>query len=91
VDLRDRRVLYNGFGDGLAKAIELVATPAIFAFGGVALDRWLGVVPIFTIALTLFSLAGVGYMTWFRYDEEMRRHETDLLAERSQPRPRSAA
>src|SRR5205085_2570413 len=42
VDLRHQRDLYSGFGDALARAFEFVATPALFAFLGWLLDRWLG-------------------------------------------------
>ena len=65
----------NGFGDGLAKAFELVLTPAILGLAGFGLDRWLGVTPLFTIVLTLWALAVVGYLTWYRYEAEMRRLE----------------
>jgi Flp pilus assembly protein TadB len=65
----------NGFGDGLAKAFELVLTPAILGLAGFGLDRWLGLTPLFTIVLTLWALAVVSYMTWFRYEAEMRRME----------------
>jgi hypothetical protein len=75
VDVHERRQVQNGFGDGLARAFELVLTPAIFGLGGFALDRWLGVTPLLTTVLTLFALCGVTYMTWFRYDADMRQVE----------------
>jgi hypothetical protein len=73
----------NGFGDGLAKAFELVLTPAIFGLGGFALDRWLGLTPLFTVLLTIWALGAVSYMTWFRYDAEMRQLEEGAVWARS--------
>ena len=71
------RELYNGFGDGLARAFELALTPALFGGLGWLLDGWLGLAPLFTIVLFLFGVAGTSYMAWFRYDAEMRRVEAD--------------
>lgn len=79
MDLRDRRDLYNGFGDGLSRAFELAVTPAIFGAIGYGVDRWLGVVPLFTIVLTLFALVGVSYMMWVRYDADMKRLEEEAV------------
>ncbi len=45
----------------MAAAFELVMTPAIFGFLGYLLDRVLGVVPLFTLVL---SLAVVVYELW---------------------------
>ncbi len=78
----------NGFGDGLAKAFELVLTPAIFGLAGFALDRWLGLTPLFTIVLTLWALAVVTFMAWYRYEAEMRRVEEGAVWARArQERP----
>ena len=69
------REVQNGFGDGLAKAFELVLTPAIFGLLGFGLDRWLGLTPWLTVLCTVWALGAVSYMTWFRYEAEMRRLE----------------
>jgi F0F1-type ATP synthase assembly protein I len=82
VELRERRDLYNGLGDGLARAIELIATPAIFALLGFWLDRTVDLLPLFTVLFTLFGLVGTTYSTWLRYDAEMKRHEADRLTAR---------
>jgi F0F1-type ATP synthase assembly protein I len=87
VDLRERRELNNGFGEALSRAFELAATPAIFAGLGWLVDRWLGTSPLFLIVLFLFAIAGVGYMTWFKYEEEMKQHEADAVWNRSKRRP----
>jgi F0F1-type ATP synthase assembly protein I len=88
VDLRDRRDFYNGFGDGLARAFELALTPAIFGGLGFLADRALGTTPLLTIVFLLFAVCGVGYMTWFRYEAEMKRHEAEAVWARTK---RSAA
>jgi len=75
--LAERRAVYNGFGDGLARAFELALTPAIFGGIGFLLDRWLGLAPLLTILLFLFGVVGTSYMAWVRYDAEMREQEQD--------------
>jgi F0F1-type ATP synthase assembly protein I len=79
LDLRDRRDLYNGFGDGLSRAFELAITPAVFAGLGWLVDRALGTTPLFMIVLLLFAVAGVGYMTWFRYEADMKAREAEAV------------
>jgi F0F1-type ATP synthase assembly protein I len=86
VDLRDRQQLNKGFGDGLSRAFELSATPAIFAGLGWLIDRWVGTQPLFLLVFFFFAIAGVGYMTWHRYDEEMREHETEAVWNRDRRR-----
>jgi hypothetical protein len=77
VELHERREVYNGFGDGLARAFELALTPALFGGLGHLLDVELGLRPLLTIVLFLFGVAGTSYMAWFRYEAEMRRVEAD--------------
>ena len=89
MDLREqraRRELNNGFGDALSRAFELAATPAIFGGIGWLLDRWLGLFPVLTLVLFFFAIAGVGYMTWFRYEEEMKAHEAEAVWNRGKRR-----
>jgi len=86
VDLRERRELNNGFGEALSRAFELAVTPALFGVMGWFLDRWVGTTPLFTIAFLLLAVCGVGYMTWFRYEEEMKRHEADAVWNRRRAR-----
>jgi len=75
VDLKDRQHLYNGFGNGLARAIEMVVTPLLFGFIGHFVDVWLGTNPAFTILLVLFALAGMGVKMYYGYETEMKAHE----------------
>jgi len=75
VDQNDKRDLYNGFGDGLARAFEYAVTPAIFGVLGYLLDRAIGTVPIFTIILPLLCVVGMFLKTWYTYDADMRAQE----------------
>jgi F0F1-type ATP synthase assembly protein I len=87
VDLREKVVgitraavapqgeLYNGFGEGLQRAFELALTPAIIGGLGYLLDRWLGLVPVFTIVFFLVAMAGLMARMWYGYDARMKEHE----------------
>lgn len=65
----DKRDLYNGFGDSLARAFEIVFTPFVFGAIGWWLDGRLGTRPVLALTLgilvllvTLWKLAA-GYGT----------------------------
>ncbi|MGC1512112.1 MAG: AtpZ/AtpI family protein [Acidimicrobiales bacterium] len=75
MDLRERRDLNNGLDTGMSRAMELVLTPLLFAGAGIMLDRWLDTSPVFAVVLGVLALIGVSYMTWFRYEMEMREHD----------------
>ena len=47
----DRRDLYNGFGDTLARAFEVVITPFIFGVFGWWIDGRIGTRPLFALVL----------------------------------------
>jgi hypothetical protein len=59
--------IYRGFGEGLSRAFELAVTPAIFGAGGYALDRWLGIVPVFTTIFVLLAVVGLLLRVWYGY------------------------
>ena len=75
---RDQPQRKRGFGDGFAMAFEMVATPLVVAFGGWLIDRWLGTVPVFTLTLGLLALIGKLLAAWYRYTDDMDRHEAEL-------------
>jgi len=75
LDLRDKRELYNGFGETLARAFEFVVTPMLFGFGGHLLDGRLGTGAVFTAMLALFALAGTSIRMYFGYEAAMQAHE----------------
>ena len=68
---------YNGFGDSLARAFELAATPAVFGVLGYWLDGKFGIRPVLTITLSLLTLITMGIRTAIGYDQQMRRHEAE--------------
>ena len=75
MDLDDRRALYNGFGDTLARGVEFALTPAIFGFLGYLLDRAIGTLPVFLIVFTVLCVVGMFIKSWYAYDAQMKEHE----------------
>ncbi len=75
--LREKQELTNGFGDALARAFELVATPLLFALAGFGLDTVFGIRPVLTVVLFVFALAGVVVRMYYGYDQAMRRHDEE--------------
>lgn len=75
MNLRAIQEVNTGFGDGLASAFELIATPAIFGFLGHLLDQKLGTGSLFLI---VFALGVFGYEVWKlvgTYNRQMAKHE----------------
>jgi hypothetical protein len=68
--------LYNGAGEGMARAFELALTPAIIGGLGFLLDRWLGLLPVFTILFFLVAMVGLMARMWYGYDAQMKEQET---------------
>ncbi len=73
--LGDKRDLYNGFGDALARAFEFVGTPAVFGLFGWLLDRRLGIVPVLTITFAVLVLVYEFWKMGSRYTAQMKVHE----------------
>jgi hypothetical protein len=70
-DLKGRQELYNGFGETMVRGVEFALTLAIFAGLGYGLDRLLGMVPVFTIALFLLGAVGLAVKTYYAYEAKM--------------------
>ena len=88
MNFSDRRDLYNGFGDALSRAVELVLTPAVFGFLGWLLDRWIGTTPLFTIGLFFLVFLYVCWKLWSGYEVAMRAHEQRLgIGRNREPQP----
>jgi F0F1-type ATP synthase assembly protein I len=85
VELRDRQATYNGFGNALSQAVEIVVTPLLFALGGFLIDRAAGTAPVFALALGAFALAGVAVRMYFQYRDAMAREEEGKPWTRSRP------
>ena len=77
--LRERQALHNGAGDALTVAVELAATPALFAFVGWRLDLWLDTSPVFLLVLFLVVAVYEIWKLFGRYDARMRVEEDALL------------
>jgi F0F1-type ATP synthase assembly protein I len=75
MNLQEKRELNTGFGDALARAFELVATPGIFAFFGWLLDRRLGTTPLFAFVFFFVVLGYIVWKMWMGYVADMKRHE----------------
>jgi len=71
VDQRAKRDLYNGFGNTLSRAFEIVLIPLFFAAPGWALDRWLGTSPLFALLLGGFGVVGVAAKLYYEYAARM--------------------
>ncbi len=72
----------NGSEDGLAKAIEIVVTPAIFAAAGFGLDRWWGTGPWLALGFGMTAFMVKLIVEWYRYVERMQMHEQEMAASR---------
>jgi F0F1-type ATP synthase assembly protein I len=71
----DKRAMNQGFGDGMSRAFELVATPLVFGGIGLLIDRLAGTAPVFVVCLSAFAVIGTFLRAWYGYDAEMRSHE----------------
>jgi F0F1-type ATP synthase assembly protein I len=70
-ELSARRDLYQGFGNALGQAVELVGAPFLFAGIGLLLDHWLGWFPVLTIILGLYGLIGGALRAYYGYNARM--------------------
>jgi F0F1-type ATP synthase assembly protein I len=75
-ELTARRDLYQGFGNALATAVELVGAPLLFGLAGVLLDRWLGFFPVLTVVLGLYGLIGGALRAYYGYVAKMAQEES---------------
>ena len=61
MDYTEKRQIRAGAGDALAKAFEMIATPALFGVGGWLVDGRLGTFPLVTLILVVVVFA---YQVW---------------------------
>ena len=76
------RVKPHGAGDALSTAFEMVATPALFAFFGLLLDRGVGTTPLFTLLFMSIVLVYVSWKVFKRYEQRMQSFESKLPGRR---------
>lgn len=74
--MNDKRAMNQGFGDGLSRAFELVATPAVFGGIGYLIDRLASTTPVVTVVLAAFGVIGTFVRAWYGYDAEMKALES---------------
>jgi len=70
-DLKGRQELYQGFGDTMVRGIEFAVTLVVFSGVGYIIDRVLGLVPVFTIALFVFAVMGLAVRSYYAYEAKM--------------------
>lgn len=59
--------MWRGFGDGLSQAVEMALVPPLFALGGLALDKWLGLVPVLTVTLAVVAMVGMFARAYYAF------------------------
>jgi hypothetical protein len=75
LDLRGLRDVNTGLGDGLAAAVELIATPFLFGVLGHLVDRWVGTRLVFMFTFALVVLAYEVWKLVSQYLRAMQAHE----------------
>jgi F0F1-type ATP synthase assembly protein I len=78
LNLQERRELYDGFGETLATAFELVVTPLLFGFLGHLLDRAAGTKLLFTILFVVLAIVGLATKMYYGYVEDMKVHQARI-------------
>lgn len=84
MELRDRQATWNGFGNALSQAAELVTAPLLFALFGWFLDRHFGTGPVLAITLGLVGVIGVAARSYYGYRAAIEREEEGKPWTRSQ-------
>lgn len=74
-EMETRRELYQGFGNTLSRALELVVAPFVFAALGFLVDRWLGTSPLLTIAFGVVGVVGGSLRIYYAYLQSMKAHD----------------
>jgi F0F1-type ATP synthase assembly protein I len=90
-DLATKRKINKGFNDGFTRAVEIVVTPVLLGFLGVAVDGWLGTRPAFTLGLAIFGVCGIVAKLWLGYDREMKVEEAQVPTTSRRTRVANAA
>jgi F0F1-type ATP synthase assembly protein I len=75
VELEEHQATWQGFSDALARAVEFVAVPMLFALLGDWLDHVFGISPVLAIVLGLIGFVGVVLRTYYWYQADMVREE----------------
>jgi F0F1-type ATP synthase assembly protein I len=84
VELRDRQALYNGFGNGLGQAVEMVLTPVLLGAFGALLDHWFGTGPVLMLVFGVIGVVGMALRTYYWYQAKIAAEEEGKPWTRSQ-------
>jgi F0F1-type ATP synthase assembly protein I len=84
VELRDRQALWQGFGNGLGQAVELVLTPVLCGLFGVWLDHLFGTGPILMLVFGFLGVVGMALRTYYWYQAKITAEEEGKPWTRSQ-------
>jgi F0F1-type ATP synthase assembly protein I len=74
---RDQRETWHGFSNALARSFEMVATTVIFVLLGLWIDGRAHTKPLFTVALGLLAVIGLGLRSYYTYMHQVRTDEED--------------
>jgi F0F1-type ATP synthase assembly protein I len=64
---------------GVSQGAELAAGVLVFFLIGLGMDTWLGTVPVFMIALTVFGVVGYFVRMYYAYNSAMMKLEKERL------------
>jgi F0F1-type ATP synthase assembly protein I len=67
-------------GTAVSNGAEITGGLLVFFLIGFGLDTWFDTRPVFMIALTVFSVAGMGIRTYYVYTDKMKKLEEDRRA-----------
>jgi F0F1-type ATP synthase assembly protein I len=84
VELRDRQALWQGFGNGLGQAVEMVLTPVLCGAFGAWLDHLFGTGPVLMLVFGLFGVLGMAARTYYWYQAKIAADEEGKPWTRSQ-------
>lgn len=73
----------QGSDDSLGRGMDVALTVLVFLGLGWLIDRWLGLFPVFTITLVLFSAIGSFVRMKYVYDAKMEQLEAERAGRRS--------
>ena len=69
--IEERRRLQSGMGDAFSRAVEFVATPAIFAFLGHLIDNRFDTGKLFFVVLGALAVVGMLIRSFLAYSAAM--------------------
>jgi F0F1-type ATP synthase assembly protein I len=84
VELRDRQALWQGFGNGLGQAVEMVLTPVLLGLFGAWLDHLFGTGPVLMLVFGVVGVLGMAARTYYWYQAKIAAEEEGKPWTRSQ-------